>query len=176
MEALTKDEFLRLLAKAHEKDPRAWVMILIHFWHAGRNSEIINLTRDNFTDGYIIFDRGKNSLPCRQRLVEHTNPLLNEKKAVFDFVARLAPNQRLFRMSRWTYWRHLVKLAVDAGIPRIKAKTTVLKHSICTYMYENAAPNAVQRRAGHVNGANTLRYGTLQEEQVDALVVDAVGL
>lgn len=176
MEALSKDEFLRLLAHAHDVDRDVWLMMLLHFWHAGRNSEIIHLTPDNVVDGYIIFKRGKNSKPCRQRLVEHQNPLLSEREPVIELARQIAPGTPLFKMSRWTYWRHVVKLALAVGIPRIKAKTTVLKHSLCTYMYENASPNAVQRRAGHVNGGNTLRYGTLQEEAVDALVIDAVRL
>jgi len=52
----------------------------------------------------------------------------------------------------------------------------VLKHSICTHLSENLPFNAVQRRAGHVNGASTLRYAKLREEQVDSLVSAGVGL
>ena len=176
MEALTREEFQRLLAHTRECDPRLWLMILIHFWHAGRNSEIIHLTRDNFIGDYIEFPRLKGSLPCKQALVSHENPLLNEKLALLEYLPRIGRNQRLFPMSRWTYWRHVVKAALAVGIPRVKAKTTVLKHSICTYLYETVGANMVQRRAGHVNGANTLEYGKVQESQVDPFVSAGVKL
>ena len=150
--------------------------MVIQYWHAGRNSEMIHLTRDSFSDGFIRYKRGKGSEPCSQRLVEHEDPLFNEKKIVEQFVLNFRHNQRLYPRSRWTYWRHLVRLALAAGIPRLKARTTVLKHSICTHLAETLPLNAVQRRAGHVNGASTLRYAKLQEEQVDSLVVAAAKL
>lgn len=164
------------MAEAHEHDRRTWLMMVLHFWHGGRNSEIINLTRDNFVGRHVIFNRGKHSLPCKQELVEHKNPLFNERPAVFDYLRTLGKNQKLFPVSRWTYWRHMKKVALAAGIDPVKAKTTVLKHSLCTYMYENVGPNFVQRRAGHRSGNSTLKYGTVQEAQVDSLIVDAVGL
>jgi len=150
--------------------------MLIQYWHAGRNSEMIHLTRDSFADGFIRYKRGKNSEPCSQSLVEHSDPLFNEQEIVPKAISNLRPNQKLYPKSRWTYWRHLVRLALAAGLPRHKAKTTVLKHSICTHLSENLPFNAVQRRAGHVNGASTLRYAKLREEQVDSLVSAGVGL
>jgi site-specific recombinase XerD len=161
---------MRLLAQAKKEDPRVWLLMVIQYWHAGRNSEMIHLTRDNFQDGFIHYERLKGSKPCSQKLVAHADPLLDEKTAVFEFVRNSKPNQRLYPRSRWTYWRHLVKLAIAAGIPRHKAKTTVLKHSICTHLIKEIGVPAAQRRAGHVNGANTLRYAEMREEQVDELV------
>jgi integrase len=174
--SLTRDELKALFRHAAQVDFPVYVLMLIHYWHAGRNSEMIHLTRDSFADGFIRYKRGKNSEPCSQHLVEHENPLFDERKIVEKFVLNLRGNQRLYPRSRWTYWRHLVKLALAAGIPRHKAKTTVLKHSICTHLVETLPFNAVQRRAGHVNGASTLRYAKLREEQVDSLVVAASGL
>ena len=174
--SLTRAELRGLFCHAREADFRVYVLMVIQYWHAGRNSEMIHLTRDNFTDGFISYKRGKGSEPCRQELVVHEDPLFNEMDIVRKAVLNLRANQKLYPRSRWTYWRHLVKLAREAGIPRHKAKTTVLKHSICTHLAETLPLNAVQRRAGHVNGASTLRYAKLREEQVDALVVAAAGL
>jgi integrase len=174
--SLTRDELRALFQHARSVDFPVYVLMLIQYWHAGRNSEMIHLTRDSFADGFISYKRGKNSEPCRQKLVAHADPLFNEPEVVTRVVLKLHPNQRLYPRTRWTYWRHLVRLAVAAGIPRHKAKTTVLKHSICTHLSENLPFNAVQRRAGHVNGASTLRYAKLREEQVDGLVSSAAGL
>ena len=174
--ALTREELRTLFHHARAADFPVYVLMLIQYWHAGRNSEMIHLTRDSFVDGFISYKRGKNSEPCRQQLVAHGDPLFNEPEVVTRAVLNLRGNQRLYPRSRWTYWRHLVKLAIAAGIPRHKAKTTVLKHSICTHLSENLPFNAVQRRAGHVNGASTLRYAKLREDQVDSLVSNAAGL
>ena len=176
MEALSKDEFLALLATAKAARDRDWLMILTHFWHAGRNSEIIHLTRDNIQDGFIIFDRLKGSETCRQELVEHENPLLSECLPLIELALNTPPGVPLFKMCRQHYWRIVRKHALAAGIPRHKAKTTVLKHTICSLMIENAPVNKVQRRAGHVSGASTLRYMKAKESDVDRIVVDAVGL
>lgn len=174
--SLTRAELKILFAHAVRADFPVYVLMVIQYWHAGRNSEMVHLTRDSFSDGFISYKRGKGSEPCRQELVEHGDALFNEKEIVAQFILNLRPNQKLYPRSRWTYWRHLVKLAHAAGIPRHKAKTTVLKHSICTHLAETMPLNAVQRRAGHVNGASTLRYAKLREDQVDPLVSSAVGL
>jgi integrase len=174
--ALTRAELRALLQHASGADPEVYLLMLIQYWHAGRNSEMISLRRESFSDGFIRYKRGKGSEACTQELVEHADPLFNERAVVSRVVLNLRPNQKLYPRSRWTYWRHLVKLALAAGIPRHKAKTTVLKHTICTHLSENLKPNAVQRRAGHVNGANTLKYARLREDQVDALVVAGAAL
>lgn len=172
--ALTRAELRSLLERAKLEDFAVYVLMLVQYWHAGRNSEMISLRPENFSDGFVSYKRGKGSEPCRQQLVSHADPLLDERRVVSDFLLNLKPNQKLYPRSRWTYWRHLVRLAIAAGIPRHKAKTTVLKHSICTHLTEKYPPNVVQRRAGHVNGANTLRYARLREEQVDAVVAGAL--
>jgi len=174
--SLTREELRALFMHSRNADFPVYVLMLIQYWHAGRNSEMIHLTGNNLTDGFVRYSRGKGSEPCVQRFVEHEDPLFNERQVLEKVVLNLSPNQRLYPRSRWTYWRHLVRLALAAGLPRHKAKTTILKHSICTHLIETLPFNAVQRRAGHVNGANTLIYAKLREEQVDELVAVGVGL
>jgi integrase len=171
--ALTHDELRAVLLKAREIDYPVYVLMLIHYHHAGRNSEMIHLRKANFADGFVSYKRGKGSEPCRQRLVESKDALLDETKVVVDFLREMQPKQRLYPRTRWTYWRHLVKIARVAGLPRHKAKTTVLKHTICTHLAEKFGLPATQRRAGHVNGASTLRYTKMREDQVDELIAQA---
>jgi site-specific recombinase XerD len=90
------------------------------------------------------------------------------------FLSDFSGKQRLYPKSRWTYWRHVVSIAIAAGLPRHKAKTTVLKHSIVTHVIEKYGISAAQRRAGHVNGASTLRYARVSEEKVDALIASGL--
>jgi integrase len=168
--ALTHDELRSVLLKARETDYPVYLLMLIQYHHAGRNSEMIHLQAKNFADGFITYTRGKGSEPCRQRLVHSKDDLLNETKVVPEFVGKMQPKQRLYPRTRWTYWRHLVKIALAAGIPRFKAKTTVLKHSIVSHVVKKYGVPAGQRRAGHVNGANTLIYARLAESEVDELV------
>jgi integrase len=168
--ALTRAELRSVLLKARDMDYPVYVLMLIHYHHAGRNSEMIGLSARNFADGFISYERGKGSEPCRQELRKWSDPLFDETRVIPPFVAALEPKQKLYPRSRWTYWRHLVKIALAAGIPRFKAKTTVLKHSIVTHVERKYGVAAAQRIAGHVNGASTLRYTKMREDQVDALV------
>ncbi len=168
--ALTHDELRAVLLKAREIDYPVYVLMLIQYHHAGRNSEMIGLGAKNFADGFVSYRRGKGSEACQQELRKWKDPLFDETKVIPPFIAALKPKQRLYPRSRWTYWRHLVKIALAAGILRFKAKTTVLKHSIVTHVERKHGVAAAQRIAGHVNGASTLRYTKMREEQVDALV------
>src|ERR1700685_183070 len=127
--ALTREELRTLFHHAREVDFPVYALMLFQYWHAGRNSEMIHLTRDNFADGFIRYRRLKNSEPCSQRLVAHADPLFNEPEVVTRMVLNLRENQNLYPRSRWPYCPHRVRLATPAGIPRHKAKTTVLKHT-----------------------------------------------
>jgi integrase len=171
--ALTKEELRTLFLYAIERDYVVYVLMLLHYHHAGRNSEMIHLTRDNFSDGRIKYKRGKDSEPCGQKLRTDLDPLFDETRVIPPFLSAFSGKQRLYPKSRWTYWRHVVKLALGAGLPRHQAKTTVLKHSIVTHVIAKHGFNVAQRIAGHVNGASTLRYGRLSEEQVDTLLEQA---
>ena len=168
--ALSHEELRKLLAHARKIDFPVYILMLVQYWHAGRNSEMVKLTKRNFSDGYIHYQRGKGSESCSQKLRIHRDPLFDERTVISKFLAELK-GEWLYPRSRWTYWRHMVRVALAVGIPRHKANTRVLKHSICTHLFEQKIPpNVVQRVAGHVNGENTLRYGRVREEQADALL------
>ena len=98
---------MKLLATAKRKSERDWLMILVHFWHGLRNSEVRALTGDSIDNGYLKIERLKGSEGGVQALVVHPNPLLDERKALIDYAAKLLANQPLFKMCRQTYWRHV---------------------------------------------------------------------
>src|SRR6267154_22707 len=93
MQHLSKDELLALLREAKASRERDWLMILVGFWHGLRASEVTGLKRDAVRDGHLIVQRLKGSLRTVQPLVEHPDPLLNERQALIDFCAKSNLNQ-----------------------------------------------------------------------------------
>jgi integrase len=174
--SLEKEEFLSLLAVAKRESESDWLMILVHFWHGLRNSEVRSITRDNVHRGRLILERLKGSEACDQELVEDENPLLSERQALTKLALKTPHGVPLFKGCRQTYWRHVHAHALAAGIHKDKAKTTVLKHTLATLMVENTPINNVQRRLGHVSLASTGKYMKVKERVVDGLVKEAVGL
>lgn len=174
--SLEKRELMALLRVAKRESERDWLMILLHFWHGLRNSEVRSIQRDNIHDGRLVLDRLKGSEACDQELVEDKNPLLSERQALLDFALKTPPGKPLFKMCRQTYWRHVRAHALAAGIHKDKCKTTVLKHTLASRMIENTPINIVQRRLGHVSLASTGKYMKVKETLVDRLVKKAVRL
>jgi len=150
-------------------------MMLVHFWHAGRASEIIHLTRENVRGNYLVFDRLKGSDPCEQELVEHENPLLSERAAMIELARNTPYSEPLFKMHRSTYWRRIQRHARAAGVPEHLAMTTSLKHTLGTLMIENTSINKVQRRMGHKKIDSTAQYMKVQDSDVDSIVKSSVG-
>jgi integrase len=176
MEGLSKRQLVRLLEHARANSERDWLMMLVHFWHGGRASEIIHLTRENVQGNYLVFDRLKGSDPCEQELVEHENPLLSERQPMIDLALNTPFNQPFFKMHRSTYFRHVQRYARAIGVPSTSARTTVLKHTLGTLMIENTPINKVQRRMGHKNISSTAKYMKVSESAVDSVVKSSVGL
>lgn len=174
--SLEKEEFLKLLAVAKRADEQTWLMMLVHFWHGLRNSEVRAITRDNVHRGRLVLERLKGSENCDQELIEDDNPLLSEREPLTKLALNTPHGTPLFKMCRQTYWRHVRAHALAAGIHKDKAKTTVLKHTLATLMVENTPLNNVQRRLGHVSLASTGKYMKVKERSVDALVKGSVGL
>jgi len=176
MEGLSKKQLLSLLAAAKANSEQDWLMMLVHFWHGARNSEIIHLKRENVQGNHLVFERLKGSERCEQELIEHKNPLLSERQPVIELALNTPYGECLFKMCRFTYLRHMKRHALAVGIPAHLARTTVLKHTLGTLMIENTPINKVQRRMGHKNISSTAKYMKVSESQVDSLVKGAVGL
>jgi integrase len=176
MEGLSKQKLLTLFAAAKQHSERDWLMMLVHFWHGGRASEIIHLTRENVQGNYLVFDRLKGSDPCEQELVEHENPLLSERQPVIELALNTPYREPLFKMHRSTYFRHVQRYARQVGVPSTSARTTVLKHTLGTLMIENTPINKVQRRMGHKSISSTGKYMKAREADVDSLIKSSVGL
>lgn len=169
-------------------------MMLIHFWHGARASEIVGgwaikgkkgnktkyfhegLKPESIQGNYIVFDRLKGSDSCKQELVEHDDELLSERKPLIELARKTPRNQRLFKMCRQHYYRIVRKHAIAVGIPDHLARTTVLKHTLGRLLIKNRPINEVQKRMGHKNLSSTGRYMRVTESEVDAQVVKGTAL
>jgi integrase len=149
---------LGLLRAARAHRERDWLMILVAFWHGLRASEVTGFKRDAVRDGHLTIQRLKGSLRTVQPLVEHPDPLLNERPALIDYASKSNPNQTVFHVSRSQFWRLVQKYAKVAGIPAHKAHPHVLKHSIAMQTIGGAGIENVRQYLGHKSISSTGAY------------------
>ncbi|SRR5216684_4457337 len=158
MQHLSKDELLALLREAKASRERDWLMILVGFWHGLRASEVTGLKRDAVRDGHLIVQRLKGSMRTVQPLVEHADPLLNERQPLIDFALKSNFTAPLFPICRQQFWRLVQKHAKAAGIPEHKAHPHVLKHSIAMQTIGSAGIENVRQYLGHKSISSTGAY------------------
>jgi integrase len=176
MEALSKPELLALLRTARAAKERDWCMILVAYWHGLRASEVIGIRPDDVKDGFLTVERLKGSMRTVQHLVEHPEPLLSERDALIEFAARTRFNQPLFKVTRQHFWRLVQRYGRAAGIPEHKCHPHALKHSIAMQMIDKAGIHKTRQRLGHRSIASTGEYLKESDSDVDAVIVNSVGL
>lgn len=156
--ALTLDEVVRLLEVAKKHSFRNYVLFLVTFSHGLRISETINLTADNFSDGYLVVPRLKGSNKTVQPLiVSSKNPHLNERSAIACLLAS-APTGRLFPVSRQFCDKLIKKYGGEAKIPAHKLHCHALKHAVGTIMIKTSPIHLVKGWLGHKSLASTGHY------------------
>lgn len=170
---LTREELLRLLAAAKSRRSRDWLMILVTFWHGLRASEVVGLTAHNVRDGFLTVQRLKGSKRTTQPLIEHEDPLLDERTALFELVRNTPANQRLFAISRTHFWRLVQRYARDAGLPAHKAHPHVLKHSIAMQTIHSAGIENLRQYLGHKSLSSTGEYLDVSDEDASAAIARA---
>ncbi len=167
---------LRILAVAKAKRERDWLMMLVAFAHGLRATEVVRLTRDNFHDGFLTVKRLKGSLPTTQALLEHADPLLDERKALFDYASKFAPNQRLFKLTRQRFWQLIQEYGELAGIPAHLRHPHILKHTIAMQTIHSAGIENVRQHLGHKSISSTGEYLKVSDDDAGAAVRGALKL
>lgn len=162
---LNREQLLSLLATARAHSYRDFVMILVAFCHGLRASEVVALTPDNFSGGYLTVKRLKGSNKTTQSLVEHADPLLNEKKAVLEFLLIPRKFKRLFPITRNRFWQIIQRYGELAGIPKHLRHPHVLKHSIAMQTIEKAGIENVRQHLGHKVISSTGEYLKVSDER-----------
>ena len=163
---LTGEELIKLLRTAKQHSERHWLMLLVALDHGLRVSEVISLTRSNVQDGFLMINRLKGSLKTVQKLVEHQDPLLNEKSALETLVSGLKPKERLFPITRHGVTYLMRRYCEEAGIPRHKASPHKLKHSCAMLMVKaGIGVESIRQRLGHQSLSSTGRYMHIGDEE-----------
>lgn len=144
------EQVLKLLAEARRKSERDWLMILVTFVHALRASETVGLKPENVVGTKLVTPRKKRSRPVEDELLEHANPLLNERQALLALCRNTRPKQKLFPMSARTFQRRMHLYGEAAGLPELYCHPHTLKHSVLTYLAQTMDVEQLQDRSGHV--------------------------
>lgn len=165
---------LALLGEAKASRERDWLMILVAFWHGLRASEVVGLTGDSVRHGFLTVQRLKGSLKTIQALVEHAEPLLNERQALIAYAAKAVPNQTLFKIGRKHFWTLVQRYAAAAGIPDHLRHPHILKHSIAMQTIHSAGIENVRQRLGHKSMASTGAYLKVSDEAAGAAITKAL--
>ena len=166
MRHLTKDELVNLL---NVSEPQDRLMFTLAANHGLRVSETINLTMDNFKDGYITVQRLKGSLRTSQKLLPNEIALLAECKP--------SPDGRLFPFCRRTALRHIKVVGAKAGIPSHKCFNHVLKHTTAMMGLKGGMSiPELQTYLGHKSGNSTLAYLKIGEDEASEAFAKAIGV
>ena len=176
IQSLSREELLDILAAARDKRERDFLMILVAFAHGLRATEVIQLTRKNFHDGHLIVQRLKGSQLTEQPLIEHENPLLNEKKFLSEYLLKLGPKERLFKVTRQRFWQLMQEYGKAAGIAPHKRHPHTLKHSIGSQMIASAGIENTRQYLGHTTIASTGEYVKVSDEQASKAARHALGV
>lgn len=172
MEALIKAELLSLLGAARAHSERDFLMILVAYCHGLRASEVVAIVKDDLKSGHLKVQRLKRSNATNQSLHADENPLLNERKALFDFALKMRGNQKLFPLTRRQFGRIVARHAEAAGLPKEKRHPHMLKHTMGAEIYEKSKDlRLVRMRLGHKRESSSLIYsGRVAEQAADAQV------
>lgn len=174
MQALSKPQLFALLGAAKAYRERDWLMIVIAFNHGLRASEVVGLTRDSITDGFLTVQRLKGSLKTTQELIEHPDPLLNERQPLFDYTAHMHADERLFKIGRQQFFNIVRKHGKRAGIPEHLCHPHILKHSIAMQTIAKAGIENVRQHLGHKSIASTGEYLKVSDADASAAVRGAL--
>jgi len=166
MRHLTKGELLALLSVS---EPQDRLMFMLAANHGLRVSETINLTMENFKDGYLTVQRLKGSLRTSQKLLPNEIALLAEYKPSLD--------GRLFPFCRRTALRHIKAMGAKAGIPAHKLFNHALKHTTAMLgLYGGMSTPELQTYLGHKSGSSTLAYLKIGEDEASEAFAKAIGV
>jgi type 1 fimbriae regulatory protein FimB len=175
MQSLSKPQLLMLLAAARASRERDWLMILVCFWHGLRVSELVGFKRDAIQDGYLTIKRLKGSDRTVQMLVEHPEPLLNEREPLIDFASKSNFSKPVFNVSRRRFDQLMKQYGRQVGIPAHLAHAHTLKHTIARLSIESAGIEHVRRWLGHKSMSSTGEYLKVSDAEAGQRVATALG-
>jgi site-specific recombinase XerD len=132
------------------------------------------LTRDNFHGDRINVQRLKGSRFTSQPLIEHADPLLNERQGLFAFLQNVHGKQRLFHITRQRFWQIVQEHAEAAGIAPHLRHPHVLKHTIAMQLIGRAGIEHTRQYLGHESIASTGEYLEVTDDEAAAAAKQAL--
>lgn len=166
------EQVLAVLGRAWAHSSRDGLMFTVTFNHGLRASETVGLTPDNVRDGYLDIQRLKGSRHTIQPLVEHANPLLNEKSALIELALK---STRLFPIGRKHFGKLFKRYAREAGIPAHLAHPHILKHSLANKLLKHVDIADVKQYLGHARISSTAEYLKRDDQEASASAGRALG-
>lgn len=166
-------DVVRILAEAKKDGEVEWLLAAVALIHALRSSEAVAIMPANIADGKLTMKRLKKSNPVNDELLEHANPLLNERQALIDLALKTPKNQKLFPISSRTFQRWMHRWGKRAGLPELYCHPHTLKHSILSYLAETMSLPELKDRSGHKSLGSLGVYLHPKKAVVDAKVREA---
>lgn len=153
MKSLSKEQKQAVLGIAKSSSERDWVALVLAFDHALRVSEVVALTPQNFSGGFLTVARLKGSRRTVQPLIEGT------RLAVEAWVTQFSVRQPIFGIKRSMLSKLYRRYARLAGLPEHLRGIHSAKFTTGMLALEGGAKiNAVQKYMGHASLASTGRY------------------
>jgi len=147
--SLSQLQLLMLLAAAKAHRERDWLLILVCFWHGLRASELVSFERDAITDGYLTILRSDGSNRGKHMLVEHPDPLLDEKHALVEFAEQADFGVPVFNICRRRFDQLMKQYCADVGIPAHLASAKTLRYTVARLSIESRGIEHARRWLGH---------------------------
>jgi type 1 fimbriae regulatory protein FimB len=168
MKSLTRTELNRLLSVAKAASTRDYLMILVCTVHGLRVSELIALRVANFRDSFLTVPRLKGS----SRTVHPLLPV--ERDALYQYMATLSPEDRLFPVCRQHAWRIVRRHCASAGIPVHKSHPHTLKATCAKHALKGGMQiDDLQRYIGWKSLASASAYLQSDEEEAAGAFANA---
>lgn len=165
MVQLTKPELRDLILG--NSNPKHRLLFQVMLLHGLRVSEAINLKGANIRDGYLTVQRLKNSEKTIQPFNESDDTAFNEAPALRTLAATLAPDEKLFNITRDGVYKLMQRVGTRAGIPRHKLHPHALKHTMAKAAISKGI-EYTQKFLGHKSMASTGKYLKVDDEEASA--------
>jgi integrase len=166
--SLSRPQLLMLLACAKAHRERDWLLLLVCFWHGLRVSDLVAFEKDTIADGYLTIRRPDGSDRTRHMLVEHPEPLLDEKNALVEFAEQAEVGVPVFNVCRRRVDQLMKRYCAEVGIPPHLAHTQTLRHTVARLSIESGGIEHARRWLGHKSRTTIYEYLKVTDQNCTA--------
>lgn len=172
------NELLSVLTEARKESPRNHCLILLAYKHGLRASEVSKLTLEDVRGGRLDCQRLKGSLHTNRPLESHTDPLLDENKALAAWIRERGDSTSIFlftsrlgsAMTRRAVYNIFEDAAAAAGIEAGRRNPHMAKHTLGALGYRSGIDVvALQQLLGHKDIKATSFYTSLSQDEAHAI-------